>query len=588
MTLQAWLVLAVVAGAVAAMVRGRPSDLTLLAAITLLMGVRILTPEEALSGFSNEGMLTVAALFVVTAALRETGALDAVVRSLLGRPKTVLAAQMRLMFPVAGVSAFVNNTPLVALMVPIVSDWAKQIRVPPSKLMIPLSYAAVLSGACTLIGTSTNLVVSGLAAHANPPIAFSLFDPLKLGLSITVVGFLYVFAASRWLLPSRGVVEEGSPGAREYMVATRVEGGSSIVGKSIESAGLRHLPGLFLVEIHRNDEVLPAVDPKTRLLEGDQLLFAGVIESVVDLLRIRGLVPATDQLDKLLAPRPDRQLVEAVVSARSTFSGMTIREIRFRTKYDAAVIAVHRGGERLRSKVGDIVLRPGDVLLVEAHPSFSIRNRHDKDFALFREVAHSAAPRYDRAWIASAVAVGMILVNALGFMPIVTASFLAAFLVLLFGCLTAADALEAIEPRVLLTIAGSFALGTALDKTGVASTFAMGLVGFAGHFGTAAIVAGVYLSTALLTELITNNSAAALMFPLCLETARVASLPAKPLLLVLMMAASASFSTPIGYQTNLMVYGPGHYRFTDFLRFGVPMQILVGAVTVAVVMMLWF
>jgi di/tricarboxylate transporter len=372
------------------------------------------------------------------------------------------------------------------------------------------------------------------------------------------------------------------------MVAVRVDGGSPLVGRSIEAAGLRRLPGLFLVEIHREDDVLTAVAPETRLEAGDQLLFAGVVDSVVDLLKLRGLVPATDQLDKLLAPRPDRRLVEAVVAARSTFAGMSIRELRFRTKYDAAVIAVHRGGEHLKAKVGDIVLRPGDVLLLETHPSFLEANRNDRDFALFHEVANSAPPRHDRAWIALTVMAAMIAVSAAGVVPLVTAAFLAVAVLLATRCLTTRVAFQSMEGRVLLTIAASFALGSALSKTGLAAAFASGLVEVAEPLGPAGVVLGIYVATALLTEVITNNSAAALMFPLVIETATASNLPPKPLLIVLMVAASASFSTPIGYQTNLMVYGPGRYRFTDFLRIGVPLQVLVGAVTVTVATTLWF
>lgn len=587
MTPEAWLTVGLLVAAIVAMAAGKASDLSLLAVMTALLAFGILTPSEAVAGFSNEGMLTVGALFAVTAGIRETGVLDALATSLLGLPKGVARAQLRMTLPVATLSAFVNNTPVVALMVPVVADWARKLRIPPSKLMIPLSYAAILGGTCTLIGTSTNLVVSGLSTRLDPPVHLELLSPLPLGLAGTAVGIVYIVVVSRWLLPSRGGAEEATAGVREYLVAVRVEPSSTVVGKSVEAAGLRHLPGLFLVEIQRGDDVFAAAGPETRLAAGDTLVFAGVVESVVDLLRVKGLVPATDQLDKLLAPRPDRELVEAVVAPRSRLAGMSIRETRFRSRYDAAVIAVHRGEERLRTKIGDVVLRPGDVLLLETHRAFLANNQNDRDFALLHRVSRKATPRHDRGPLALAVAAALILANALGFVPLLTASLVAALVLVATGCIRAADALEAIEGRVLLTIAAAFAVEAALQKTGAASVLAHGLLRVVSPLGTVGIVAGLYTVTALLTELITNNSAAALMFPLGVETARAAHLPLKPVLLVLMVAASASFSTPIGYQTNMMVYGPGRYRFTDFVRFGVPMQILVGAVTVAVAITIW-
>ncbi len=587
MSWQAWVTLALTAGMVAAMVRGLAPDLVLVAGLTLLLSVGILTPGEAVAGFSNEGMLSVAVLFVVAAGVRDTGGLDWVVRHVLGRPRGVATAQVRMMLPVAALSPFINNTPLMALMLPIVQDWARRLRISSSKLLMPLSWATILGGTCTLIGTSTNLVVTGLAKQQRPEIDFALFDIAWLGVPVAVVGLLYVPLFSRWLLPDRRGTLDESLLSREYTVAMRVEPGSPVVGQTVEAAGLRHLPGLFLVDIEREGAVMPAVGPDVRLRAGDELLFAGVVESVVDLRKIRGLVPATDQLEKLASARPVRRLVEAVVAVASPLVGRSVRESRFRTNYEAAIIAVHRNGERLRSKLGDIELRASDVLLLETHPSFVPLHRNDSSFALVSEVEGSAPPRHERAALAGGLMLAMILANALGWIPLFNAALLAAGAMVVTRCLTGADAIRSVEVRVLVAIAAAFATGTALERTGAARVLAEGLVGAAAPLGSLGVLAAVYVATTVLTELITNNAAAALMFPFAVATAEAAGLPVKPFLLVLMMAASASFATPIGYQTNLMAYGPGGYRFGDFLRFGIPLQLTLATVTVLNAWWLW-
>lgn len=583
-----WLTLALTLAMVIAMVLNVSGpEIIMLGGVTVLISAGVLTPKEALSGFSNEAMLSVAVLFVVAAGVRETGAMDFFVRGVLGRPKSAARAQARMMVPVGILSAFINNTPIVAIMLPLVQDWGRRIGVSPSRLLMPLSFATILGGTISIIGTSTNLVVVGLATTRHPTLHLGIFELAWVGLPVFVVGVLYTVIASRWLLPERSGTLESLEQAREYTVAMLVEPGSVVVGQTVEEAGLRHLPGLFLVEIEREGDVMPAVAPDTKLRQGDVLLFAGVVESVVDLRKIRGLVPATDQVSKLTQPRPNRCLIEAVVASRSPLVGRNIRESRFRTLYDAVIIAVHRHGERIRAKVGDIEPRVGDTLLLEAHPSFLSHHRNDPNFALVSEVADSAPPRHDRAWIAIALVLALVVANAVGWMSLVTAALLASGAMILTRCLTADQAMRAVELRVLVAIAASFAAGAALDKTGVAAILAHGLVGIGAPFGPIGVLAAVYVATAFLTELVTNNAAAALMFPLAMAAAEQAHLRERPFYFVLMMAASASFSTPIGYQTNLMVYGPGGYRFSDFLRLGVPMQLVVGVVTLAIVSVVW-
>jgi di/tricarboxylate transporter len=579
------------------------ADVVLMGGVLVLVICGIILPSDALAGLSNEGMVTVAVLYVVGAGVRETGGVDWIAKGLFGRPRTMLGAIMRLVFPTMGLSAFMNNTPLVAMLLPAVNDFAKTQRIAPSKLMIPLSYAAILGGTMTLIGTSTNLVVQGLIIKTLGPAAkFGMFDVSWVGVPAALIGGIYVIFAARYLLPDRRPALSTTDDPKEYTVEMQVEADSPLVGKTIEAAGLRHLPGLFLAEIHRGGNLLAAVSPRETLRGGDHLLFVGVVESIVELQRIRGLVPAADDVFHLKAPRPERCLIEAVVSNTCPLVGMTIRDSRFRSHYNAVIVAVARNGERLHQKIGDVVLHPGDVLLVEAHPSFADQHRDSRDFFLVSKIDESAPPKHELAYLAMGILLAMViavsgkdvlhifsaiipalapLVNNISPPSMLMAALTAAAVMLLTRCVSLETARKSLDWEVLLAIAASFALGTALDKSGAADYIAKSTNAIAG--GSPFIsLALIYLITLVVTELITNNAAAALMFPFALATAKALNVSYVPFVIAVMMAASAGFATPIGYQTNLMVYGPGGYRFSDYLKVGVPLDLLVMAVTLAI------
>lgn len=556
------------------------AELIFLGALAVLMITGILDEAAALNGFGNAGMITVGVLYIVVMGLQQTGALELVSQRLLGLPKSSWTAMLRLLLPVSGLSAFLNNTPVVAMFIPVVGDWCRKLRISPSKLMIPLSYGAIFGGVCTLIGTSTNLVVNGLLIDAQQP-GLKIFDITAVGVPCAIAGITYLMAAQRWLLPDRKAVIDYDDDVRQYTVEMVVPEGSPLIGKTIEQAGLRHLPGLYLGDIERSGRLLPAVGPKELLQAHDQLIFVGVVDSILDLHRFRGIQPATDQVFKLEIPRTERSLIEAVVAHTSPMVGQTIREGRFRTRYKAVVLAVARNGERLSGKLGDIRLRPGDTLLLEASPNFFEQQRISQDFYLISNIPDSEPLRHEKAPLAIAILVAMVLLAAFGWMSMLNAAVVAAAAMLLTKCCSSTRALRSIEWSVLLVIAAALGIGRALESTGAAGAIASTLIGAAGDSPRLALIV-VYGITTLLTEVITNNAAAALMFPIALALAERLGVSLMPFAVSIMMGASASFATPIGYQTNLMVYGPGGYKFTDFLRIGIPLNLLFWVVTVTV------
>ncbi|HET7922569.1 MAG TPA: SLC13 family permease, partial [Gammaproteobacteria bacterium] len=481
MPFDAWLTLVVTLACLGALSFTRlGADVVLMAGLTVLLLCRIITPQAAFSGFANEGVLSIAVLYVVAAGLRDTGATSRLVSLLFGRPRTPANAQLRMMLPVTFMSAFLNNTPIVATFLPAVTDWAKRQRISVSKLMIPLSYAAIFGGTCTLIGTSTNLVVDGLLkSQAHLP-GFGFFELAWIGIPCALIGLLYVLVASRWLLPERRPAITQLENPREYTVEMLVETGSPLAGQTVQAAGLRQLPGLFLIEIERTGEIIPAVGPDEKLLDGDRLVFAGITDSVVDLQRIKGLSPATNQVFKLTAPRTARTLIEAVIASYSPVSGKTIREGRFRSHYNAVIIAVARNGQRLPGKIGDIELEPGDTLLLETETEFMEQHANSRDFLLLRPIDSAVVPRYEKSWLAWVILLGLVVTASTGLLPLLPAALAAAGLMLLTRCCSISSARRSIELEVLITIAAAFGIGHALEVSGVADTFARVLLATAG------------------------------------------------------------------------------------------------------------
>lgn len=560
--------------------------IVMMAVLTVLSAMGILNADEALAGFSNSGLITVAAMFVMAAGIHGSGGIDLLVNKVLGNPNSVRSAMGRIIAPVILLSGFLNNTPVVATMIPAIHVWCRKINLPPSKLMIPLSYTAILGGTLTLIGTSTNLVINGQYQSITGEAGFSLFAITAVGLPVAIIGVAFMLLLFPKWLPDRSE-KKAFANLREFTLEVCVDENGPLVGKTIAQAGLRDLDRVYLVEVERNGSLITAVPSEEVLHGGDRLIFAGDTQAISDLLRINGIIASSDDnnSDTLSIDRAERRLVEVVVSPHCAALGNNIRDAKFRDRYGAVVLAVAKNGERVKGNLGNIKLEAGDTLLLEARPAFVSRQRYNKDFLLINDLQESP-PRHERAYLAWGILIGVVLAAGIGLISMLNAALIGAGMMILTGCCSINQAEKSLDFTVLITIAASLALGLALQKTGVAEFLATGMIDLSGGTPWLLLII-IYLAVSLLTETITNNAAAVLMLPIVLEITEKASLNNEPFIFAIMMAASASFATPLGYQTNLMVYGPGGYRFSDFLRVGVPMNIIIAIATIMILLLGW-
>ncbi|MDX1690628.1 MAG: SLC13 family permease [Acidimicrobiia bacterium] len=581
MSWEAWLTIVVVVAAVVVLAREiAPPGVSLLGGVVVLLVAGVIEPEVAFAGFSNPAPITVAALYVVAAAVEKTGVhapkVDGAHGSR-GRERTALARHLP---PAAASSAILNNTPIVAMLVPPVSRWANRRGVSVSRLLMPLSYAAILGGMLTVIGTSTNIVVSGLLEEGGlEPLGF--FEIGAVGLPVAVVGLAYLLLFAPDVLPDRRPARSDLEGdVREFAIDMIVVPGGPLDGVEVEEGGLRHLSGVFLVAIDRDDRPIAPVGPTAELRGGDRLRFVGRSTDVVDLQRMRGLEPAAGE--HLAGFDTDRlAFFEAVIGPTSPLVGTSLKEIGFRSRYQAAVVAVHRADQRMPGKLGEVRLRVGDTLLLVATPQFGGRWGDRSDFLLVSRLGDTDPIRPDRGGLAVVVVAGVVALAATGTLGILEASLVGAFATVATGTLAPREAATAVDLDVIVVIAASFGLGGAVVATGVAQDVAGGLVDLLGGWGDRAVLAAVLVATVVLTEVVTNNAAAVLMFPVAVVAAGEVGADPRSFVIVVALAASASFLTPIGYQTNTMVWGPGGYRFTDYARLGAPLTVVTAGVAVA-------
>jgi di/tricarboxylate transporter len=598
MTIDAWVTLAVVAVSLALLVRDKLSPaVVLLGGAFSLVLTGVLDAQTAFAGFANPAPLTVAALYVLAGAVDITGALDPVLSRLLGSgeaERSTRAVLSRLLVPVAGASAFLNNTPIVAMTAPQVASWAEQRGRSASPLLMPLSFAAILGGVVTSIGTSTNLVVSGLLVQRGLP-PLGLFEITPVGLPVALGGLALMILTAPWLLRTRDAQRvDLKEQVREFSVDMRVTDDGPLVGLSVEEAGLRALQGVYLVRIERTGHVIAPVGPGEVLQAGDVLSFAGNVDLVVDLQRIRGL-SSTEQHHLYGIDETRQAFFEVVLGPESLLAGSTLKEVGFRSRYDAAVLAVHRAGQRVEAKLGDLQLRAGDTLLLLADTEFRQKWRESGDFLVVARLGGTAPTRTRNGPRVLAITALLVVVAGSGLVDILNAALLAVVALVVpwprpLGdgrpIMTLREAREAVDLNVILVIGAAFGLGAAMESTGLAQAAADLLLSAFAPFGTVGALLGIVITTVVLTEMITNNAAAVLMFPIAFTTAAAVGADARAFAIAVAVAASASFLTPIGYQTNTIVYGLGGYRFGDYPRLGFPLTILVLATTVGVVQMM--
>lgn len=574
------------------------ADAIFIAGLGLLLITGVLSPSEALKGFANEGLATIAVIFIVVAGLRDTGATQWISSLILNRPRNVRWAQLQITAPSALFSAFLNNIPVVAMLIPVVEDWARKSEIAPSRLLMPLSYSAILGGCCTIIGTSTTLIVNGyllnIANRATEGLGdtrgLAFFEIGIVGVPITLAGLALMALTGSKLFPTRASFRKQIENPREYSVEMIVERKSPLVGKTVEKAGLRHLSGSFLAEIRRIDqnheERVISVEPEQKVRAEDRLIFFGGPEAFVELQKIPGLRPANDQVFKLIGNRPQRVMAEAVVSENCPLVGKTIREGKFRHHYGAVILAIARNGQRLEAKPGDIVLQAGDTLLLEAKPTFLQKYEKSRDFHLISSLQDSSPLRHDRAAYALLILFGMVGLATFTTFSLLQAGFMAAAAMILTRCTTIQSARQRIDWSLLVMIGAALGIGAAMEKTGLAALFASSLIDWAGGDPLASLAA-IYLATTVLTALVTNHATAVMMLPIGLVTAQDLGVSFLPFAVAIAISASASFLTPMGYQTNLMIFGPGGYRFRDYLYAGIPLTLLTGAITIGIIPQVW-
>lgn len=551
-------------------------------AFTFLIGVivlgifGILTPSEILSGMANEQIAVIILLLLLGDIIRKTDTIDSLFDRVFRTTKTYRGFMSKMIVVVAGFSAFLNNTPLVAIMMPYVHSWSKRNKIHPSKLLIPLSYAAILGGCATLIGTSTNLIVNGMVTDSNiiPGLkSLKLFDFTLVGLPMIILGSLYLILFANKLLPAhKDVIEDFSDKSREYLIEAEILSNSQIAGKTIEDAGLRNLKGLYIVEISRGNYRMSAVSPQEILEVGDVLVFAGDTNTVADMIN-SGIGLSFAEIGQF-AKRSYTKVVEVVVSHNSTLVSKTVRQSGFRGQYDAAILAVHRNGEKILGKIGKVKLKAGDVLLLLAGDDFSKRSNDTKEFYLISKIREFRKMEWYQTLTLFGGIAAAILFSALNFISLFMALMILIILILLLKIASPKDIPKSIDYNLALIITLALSLGTAMIKTGMADMIANFIISVFRPFGPFGLLVGIFLITNLLASYVTNKAAAAIIFPISVTIGLNLGLSPTPFILVVAFAAAANFITPIGYQTNLMVYGPGGYSFKDYMKIGFPLTII--------------
>lgn len=557
----------------------------------IILGVfGILTPYEILQGFANEQVAVVILLLIIGDIIRKTAVMELIFDRLFRYAKSRRGFLSRMVILISGFSAFLNNTPLVAVMIPYVHNWCRKNNISPSKFMLPLSYAAIIGGCATLIGTSTNLIVNGLVAEqtiAPDLMPLKIFDFFPVGFAMMIVGYFYITFFSNRLLPEKpDLITEFSTRGREYLIEARVREKSPLIGKTIEEAGFRQQPGFYLLELWRRGYKITEFNPEFLLDRGDLLVFAGDTQLIVDMINSNsGLtLPEAGMMTK----RSKTEIIEVVVSQNSNLLNISVRETNFRAKYDAAILSVHRNGEMIEGKMGEVILKAGDVLLLFAGEQFVSRTIQTEDFYFISRLREIVKTEWWKNTVLLGGLITAVFLSAIGVFSLFMSLLLLLILCLLMKITTPRSVPRSIDYNLAIIIVLSLALGTAMIKSGAAALIARGIISLFLPLGKVGLLTGIFFINSLLAAYITAKAAAAIIFPISLSTAVALGLDPMPFVLIVAYGAAANFMTPIGFQTNLMVYGPGGYSFRDFFRIGAPLTLLYMIVSVIILSLLYF
>jgi di/tricarboxylate transporter len=589
MSIEAWITLAILLITFTLLFATKlPAVVVFLGAMTAILTLDLAPVDETLKGFSNSGVLTVGVLFMVAAGMYSTGAITLIVDRLVGLPKSLLSAYLRIL-PAMGIgSAFLNNTPLVAMMIPTIRDLCRITRLSASKLYIPLSFASILGGAATLIGTSTNLIIAGLVADTiaradpnNPALEeVTIFLPSLVGVPAAVVGIAFIILTSRWLLPDRKQAADDDVEKRRYGAEFVLKEDSRLVGITVESAGFAFPEGYELTSVRRADGSRPEISSSFELQAGDVLTFSAETEALPSLWSTIGLTPLIAPIE-MDTERYQHRLVEVVVSEQHPAVSHKVSELPVRQdpSYDAMIVAMSRNGQPPDRPLPEVRIAAGDNAVLEVDDTFFYETRNEIELSLIRRLRGYRIKRIDRAIAATVITVLMVAAAALGWLSMLNAALLASGALLVFGCMTLRAAGRSVEWDTLVVLAAAISLEAAVTASGLATKIAEVLETIGGGNPYVALVL-IFLGAIILTNVVTNAAAAAIMYPITLSLAADLGVSFTPFVVTLMMGCSYAFINPAGYQTNLMVFRPGGYQFSDFAKIGVPLTLVAGAVVI--------
>jgi len=599
MTFEGYFVLAVIFIMIIALVYDwmRPG-LLLFSALVILMATGVITSKESLAGFSNKGMLTVAVLFLVSEGVRQTGALNIVARAFLPKRRGKMPVTLaKIMIPVSAISAFLNNTPVVIIFAPMIKNWAEKMNLSPQKFLIPLSYATILGGICTLIGTSTNLVVHGLMLQNGLP-GLNMFELGKVGIWIALAGFIYLSFIGHKILPGeKNQTKRQRQDYKEYFLDASLPPNSSLAGEEINNGRCHSLKDITIHSIERDGKIIDTRKGKLEIQQNDKLVIAVKSESLVPLVTHRKLELKAMKGFGRFYKSTDIKQIEAVIAPRFPGINQTIDEFDFLNHYQAEVMAVYRNGETISTNVGSVRMKTGDSLVLLTNENFIKNWGGSTSFYLTSFIGEIPPPRYRGQRLFALLLVLLMIIGATAgqYLPEINGErpdmfYFAAIVAILMAwinILPNRKYTKAISWDVLITIASAFGISKALQNSGAADSIAMTAINFSKSFGPIGVLVTIYLITTIFTEVITNNAAAALVFPIAYSAAQQLHVDPKPFFIAICIAASASFATPIGYQTNLLVQGLGNYKFSDYTKVGLPLNIIAFIISVTIIPLIW-